>query len=1193
MPVSNSQAQGLVLALFGASAGGHLTSLAAASNLNTLAGDLSMSAGLILGRDLSSNTAFRDHVTGNLKLTGDARTAANAWLDGQLNAGAARGDIIATAVTFLSTLTDTTSPFFASAQAFQSTVAAAVTWSTGAGATTFGVSALRAQQGNVDVVPGSSFVLTTATAGDTIIGTAGDDVVTGVLASSGSTITTGDRIVDGSSTDNDTANLTLNAGLGSDPTLTGIENVNLTIASATAVNSTAANMSGVKNLTVTMTNPVVGGVTLNGNKVVDVRDVDASKVAKVTAGAGTTNLNVVQVTKSGVTVDGDTATGAVTVTGTGTVNVAAAVGAVTVTPIDTARSTTFVENTKPITVNAAAAAGNVLIEASAGSRKFAGPITVNAATTKSVVINNDADATTAINAVNAPVTVNAAKAETVTVDDATWGATVNAATANAASATVTVNGITSNGATITVGSGTASTATNAKTMTVNIGGTGSATTEKATVSAAGVVALDIGAAGSTVNAVTLAGNGADVTYTITDTSGNGLTSLAATGDYKVNVKANDAIVNGKTVTGVDTLSLTAHTSASTSVDSVDLTKVSAKTIALEADLRVSADSNNDTLALANGANLLLTANQTTALVVTTANAGDAITLTVGDTNGTANTALPTFTTGTLDVSGLTATATARASVTLDATTGKATLSSGIAGAANVNMSVRGTRDVDLGTVDVLRSLDASALTGKLTVTASHGSSTSVPTITAGTGGSAITLNDTNAFTVTGGAGIDTVTLTSMGANSVITTGAGNDVIENLGGSNSKASSVIVTGEGDDEVKLVGAADAVVNMGDGSADQLTVTDDANLAAYSSGAYTTPNAAVTGVEKVDIANTKTLTLSAAQFAQDNTFALSNTGTLAVVGNLTGASNGTGVASTIDASGVTRASGVTAAVTLTGSSKADVITGSAGADTIRATAGADSIDAGTGTDTFDTSNLGDLGGSSVTLEGASAGAQKGVVINLGSTAVANTAILAATGLYTADTVTSVAANTVAYQYAAAGSTNSAVTQAVAGFEAVIGTSGKDYIVASSAGTTITGGAGADHIVAGAGSDVIAFTATSQAGDTVAGFSAAADQLQFTAANFGSTATWSSGALITATTATATYFEVTTDAAASAVDLNASGTTTTGFVVFGVATGTGGVKVYYTTDVGAFATGNSTLIATLTGIALDAISAADFQAV
>ena len=134
MAITTTQAQGLVLALFGASAGGHLTGLAAASNLNTLAGDLSTSAGLILGKDLSSNTAFRDHVTANLKLSGDALTAANAWLDGQLNAGAARGDIIATAVTFLSTLTDTTSPFYASAQAFQSTVTAAVAWSTGAGA---------------------------------------------------------------------------------------------------------------------------------------------------------------------------------------------------------------------------------------------------------------------------------------------------------------------------------------------------------------------------------------------------------------------------------------------------------------------------------------------------------------------------------------------------------------------------------------------------------------------------------------------------------------------------------------------------------------------------------------------------------------------------------------------------------------------------------------------------------------------------------------------------------------------------------------------------------------------------------------------------------------------------------------------------------------------------------------------------
>jgi hypothetical protein len=617
---------------------------------------------------------------------------------------------------------------------------------------------------------------------------------------------------------------------------------------------------------------------------------------------------------------------------------------------------------------------------------------------------------------------------------------------------VTVNGITANGATITVGSGTASTATSPKTMTVEIGGTSSATTEKAIVSAAGVVALDIGKAGSTVNAITLAGNGADVTYTITDSSANGLTSIATSGDYKVNVSANDAIISGKTVSGVSTLKITAHTAGD-----VDLTKVSASTIELNANL-----GGTDKVTLANATNVLVSANQTTNLIVATANAGEAVTITIGDTNGTANTATPTFSTGTLNVSGLTATASAQGSVTLDATIGKATLATGVTGGANINMTVKGTKDVDLGTVNVLKSLNASELTGKLTVTAANSGSATVANITAGSGGSAITLNEATAFTVVGGAGIDTVTLTKMSANSVISTGAGNDVIENLGGANSGASSVIVTGEGDDDVKLVGAADAVVNMGEGSADQLTVTGDANLAAYSSAAYTTPNAAITSVEKVDIANTKTLTLSAAQFAQDNSFALSNTGTLAVVGNLSGAGNGTGVASTIDASGVTRASGVNAAITLTGSSKGDVITGSAGIDTIKATAGADSIDAGTGVDTFDTSNLGDLG-TGVVLE-TNGGTVKGVVINLGSTAVANTAILAATGQYTADSVTSVAANTLAYQYAAAASTNSAVTQAVAGFETVIGTSGKDYIVASSAGTTITGGAGADYVKLGA---------------------------------------------------------------------------------------------------------------------------------
>ena len=333
MAITTSQAQGLVLALFGASAGGHLTGLAAASNLNTLAGDLSTSAGLILGKDLSSNSAFRDHITANLKLTGDALTAANAWLDGQLNAGAARGDMVATAVTFLSTLTDTTSTFYASAQAFQSTVTAAVAWSNGAGATQFGIAALRTHQGNVDVIPGSSFTLTAAA--NTVTGTAGgDDSITATNL----TLLAGDVIVDPSTTDNDTLTVNAAAAPATQATVANIENIVYNVSSFAPVTVDAAGITGAKNIT-------VNNLQLAGTNAATVNNVASGTT--VNAGTGVTGtLTVGQANASSVNVNGGTAA-SVTVTG-GTTGATVIVGGTATT------SASAVATTGSVTISGAA-----------------------------------------------------------------------------------------------------------------------------------------------------------------------------------------------------------------------------------------------------------------------------------------------------------------------------------------------------------------------------------------------------------------------------------------------------------------------------------------------------------------------------------------------------------------------------------------------------------------------------------------------------------------------------------------------------------------------------------------------------------------------------------------------------------------------------------------------------------------------
>jgi len=250
MAITASQAQGLVLALFGASAGGHLTGLTSGASLSGVAADLVTAAGLVLDKDLSSNTAFRDLVlTTNLKLTGTALTEAQKWMDGEFTKGTARADILAAAVTFLDGLTDTTNAFYATAAAYRTTVANAVTWSQGAGATVFGVSTLMAQQGTVSSVAGQSFTLTTATSADVVYGTAGNDTITGTDASLNS-----DIIVDGSSTDNDT--LTINARAFQNTvttagsTISGIENIRVNYDTLTNSTLNLAGVSGVSNVTV-------------------------------------------------------------------------------------------------------------------------------------------------------------------------------------------------------------------------------------------------------------------------------------------------------------------------------------------------------------------------------------------------------------------------------------------------------------------------------------------------------------------------------------------------------------------------------------------------------------------------------------------------------------------------------------------------------------------------------------------------------------------------------------------------------------------------------------------------------------------------------------------------------------------------------------------------------------------------------
>jgi len=333
-----NQTQGVVLAIFGASAGGHLSSLdanATANGLASLATDLSASAGLILGVDLSSNATFTSTVLDNLGVTaGDARTTAEAYFTSQLAAGASRGDVTAAAVEFL--LGTPEAPFDTIATTFTATVTEAVTWSQGAGASTLAVSQLRAQQDNAGG-DGSTFALTTAT-DDVINGTAGNDTYD---ASTLNTLQTGDLVIDSSTTDADVLNMSTSSNSQA-PRVTNVETVNVT-GKYVSAGLALTNASGINDLN--LDTELAGGTAT-------VTAANSLNALRITAGDNIDTVNVTSLasgTRDSVTVNlgsADTATVTGSNTGADTYTIISAGGS------DLTLATVGADDAVEITANA-------------------------------------------------------------------------------------------------------------------------------------------------------------------------------------------------------------------------------------------------------------------------------------------------------------------------------------------------------------------------------------------------------------------------------------------------------------------------------------------------------------------------------------------------------------------------------------------------------------------------------------------------------------------------------------------------------------------------------------------------------------------------------------------------------------------------------------------------------------------------
>lgn len=1039
MAITASQAQGLVLALFGASAGGHLTGLKTSADAATLAGDLAAAAGLILGQDLSSDEAFRDLIIdSNLKLSGDAQTEAKAWMDGEFAKGTSRADILTAAITFLQGLTDETNAFYATAVAYRTTVADAVTWSEGAGATEFGVAALREQQGHTEVVEGQSFTLTTGT--DTLIGTAGNDTFTGDKT----TYANGDKIIDQSTNDSDTATLTL-ADVAT-PDITKVENVNVTIAATSAKTLTASSLKGVSNLTVTRTDVTVGGSSIIGNKTHDIAGLDASEVKAVAVTGTATDVKVVQAAATagnsftGVTLNADVATGTVRVTGAATINAAAAADeSGEFIAVKAAGDTT--QDAKAVTINAAKA-----VKVAVGYNTTGG-VDWDADGTLEVGAGGDDLLATAYTGV---VTINAAAASTVQASVA-GGGSVTAKGGTGAGVGITLIGIDDSGVTVTASYAGTKTAASDKSGNITLTG-GAGSVDAATVSAAGVVAFSSNA----IEQLTLSGNGAAATYNF---SGDAATKYTLTGEQDLILSGDEAKFDGKTI--VDSTNSKSTTLQITTLDDSDLSKAGVDKI------QVSSNVASKTLTVATGANIELASDEATAFSIAGKTEKATVNVSTGDDTAASG--------ATIDIAvNAFAAATNITTVNLDATVGKFT-ATGVTLATTGTLNVTGTKAVTLGNVEAAKAVNAAGLSAALSMTAAAGANNTLKTITAGSGDDTVELADADiAYTVDLGAGANTLTVTAVAAGASLVTGAGADTV-NL---NDADAVVVATADGNDTV-VVGnvQTDAIILMGDGTADELKFGSAVDLSAST-------NYAATGMEQVTLGATGTTKITAAAFAQDNVFKLVGTDTTYVL-QVVNASTTAGT--TIDASSVTFASTQNAGLTLQGNKFKDTITGSAKVDTIIGSAGGDVIDGGAGSDTFSAVDL-----DNVKEVSTATNASSGVVINLGSTAVANTDVLGKSIGYSG--VTSVASNTVAYVYGSSHATNSDVVVTLSNVENATGSDGNDYIVGSAGDNVIAGGAGDDYISGGLGSDTFAFsgvTAALNGSDTISDFVVASDKL------------------------------------------------------------------------------------------------------
>jgi len=426
-----------------------------------------------------------------------------------------------------------------------------------------------------------TFMLTTGA--DTISGTAGDDLISGLVAATGSTFGNTDVIVDASATDNDVLTVTTNGSVTAKPIVSGIESVIFNVKSFTAptvavdnvrgatitVNQTQDGGSGDANVEgVASGNTVKTGSTVTGT--VTVQTVDNGVV---TIDSAATTINVTQVggntDKATITATGGKATTGVAVSAGANVD-----GTLTVTATATGDLTLTATAAKTVvaTNTAGAIDAHTTALTAATSVNLTGKDEVKVKTTAATAVTLSSGGTATTPSI---VADTGTKLVTLNLSGNAKAATYDIGTA-ASVKTVNITG--DQNVTVVVDAANVSALTNGK-LTVVDSSTGTSTlsiddftgANTLDLSAAAVDNIKLAAnagAGATADSITLA-TGANVEIA-SDITAVTLTSALLTADTNtLNLAINDDAPLTSVASSYEVTSLTATNFATVNLDLAD------------------------------------------------------------------------------------------------------------------------------------------------------------------------------------------------------------------------------------------------------------------------------------------------------------------------------------------------------------------------------------------------------------------------------------------------------------------------------------------------------------------------------------------------------------------------------------------------------------------------------------------------